>query len=110
MSDDFKKNHKPEPLRLREQIQNMPGWQIKKERLEKIYQFEDFSSAIIFVNKLVNPIEENQNYPRLLITYNRVFVSLFTNQAGGVTLLDLDMAKEFDALAGAQPETKSPDS
>jgi len=104
MAEQPNKFKKPSPLEIREFLLKMPGWTVQSGRLEKEFRFLDFARAMIFMNKIVNPIEENQNYPRLLITYNRVHVSLFTNTAGGITVMDLDMAREFDSLAGEPVE------
>lgn len=102
--EQLAKFKKPTPLEIRGTIKNMTGWSVEKGRLEKEYRFQNFARAMVFLNKIVNPIEENQNYPRILITYNRVHVSMFTNQAGAITVMDLSMAKEFDELAGVSPE------
>lgn len=90
------------PLEVRMRLQSMPGWYIENNRLKREYQFENFVRAMVFVNKIVNPIEENQNYPRITIAYNRVTLSLFTNEVGAVTVMDFEMAAEFDRLAGVQ--------
>lgn len=95
---------KPTPIELRQALQDMPGWIVENGRLEKLFRFQNFARAMVFVNKIVNPIEENQNYPRILITYDRVHVSLFNNAAGAITMIDLDMAKEMDELSGIQPD------
>ncbi|OVE81021.1 hypothetical protein BVY03_05015 [bacterium K02(2017)] len=97
--NDFNKYHKPEALDIREKLQTLPGWVVAKGRLEKEFRFKDFSRALLFVNKIVNPIEENQNYPKILIVYDRVVVSLYTTSAGGITLMDFAMAKEMNELA-----------
>ena len=55
---------------------------------------------MVFVNKIVNPIEEYQNYPKIVITYDRILVSLFTHQAGSLTVMDFEIAKEMNELAG----------
>lgn len=95
--DKFKK---PSAIEIRELLKSMPGWIVDKDRLEKEYRFRDFIEATVFLNKIINPIEENQNYPQVSIAYNRVKVSLFTTTVGAITVMDLAMAKEFDQLAG----------
>lgn len=92
------------PIEVRQRIIGMSGWSVENGRLEKEYRFQNFARAMVFVNKLVNPIEEYQNYPRILITYDRVHVSLFTNQVGAITETDIAMAKEFDELSGEKPD------
>lgn len=98
--ENLAKFKKITPLEMRGKLANMAGWSIDSGRLEKEFRFKDFARAMIFLNKIVNPIEENQNYPRIVITYDRVVTSLFNHQAGGITVMDFEMAVEFDALAG----------
>ena len=103
------KYKKPDPIELRQKLQSMPGWVVVGERLEKIFRLQNFARAMVFVNKIVNPVAEQQNYPKITITYDRVLVSLFTNEAGGITFMDLDMAREMDALAGVPPPVPKED-
>lgn len=89
------------PRELFEALKTLPGWLVVEGRLEKEFRFANFSRALVFVNKIVNPIEEYQNYPKIIITYDRVRLSLHTNAMGGLTTEDLAMAKEMNALAGS---------
>lgn len=80
-------------------IRNHSGWSLENGRLEKTFVFSNFSRAMVFVNKIINPIEEFQSYPVIRIAYNRVLVSLFNNMQGKLTELELSIAKEMDQLA-----------
>lgn len=73
-------------------------WEVVEGRLSKTYFFDNFARALIFVNKIVNPIEEMQHYPRILIAYNRVTISLFTPEKGVVTDKDYLLAKSIDLI------------
>ena len=75
-----------------------PGWSLVQGRLEKTFLFQNFARAIVFVNKIINPIEEFQSYPVIRIAYNRVLVSLFNQMQGYLTDTELQMAKEMDSL------------
>ena len=89
---------------MRERLQKLKGWTVENGRLEKEFRFQNFARAMVFVNKIVNPIEEYQNYPRILITYDRIHVSLFTNEAGAITVMDFEMAQQMEGLAGTPQE------
>lgn len=106
---DTPKYKKLTPLEQREKLIHLKAWTIEGGRLEREYQLKDFVSVMVFLNKAINPIEENQSYPRINIAYNRVKLSLFTNEAGSVTSMDFEMAEELDRLAGepADAENKS---
>lgn len=80
----------------------LKDWAIEDDRLNREYKFKNFVQAVVFLNKTVNPIEENQSYPRITLAYNRVKVSLFTNEAGAITTQDFEMAGQLDAIAGEE--------
>lgn len=75
-----------------------PQWDFSEGHLERTFQFPNFARAMVFVNKIINPIEEFQSYPRIKITYNRVTVSLLDHTRGYLTLNELKMAEEFEKL------------
>lgn len=83
---------------LRAHLEKLSGWVLNKGRLEKTFLFSNFARAAVFFNKMVNPIEENENYPQITIIYNRVLVSLMTPEAGKLTEKDFTLAKSFDEL------------
>lgn len=73
-------------------------WSLQEGRLERTYKLENFARAMVFVNRMVNPIEEFQTYPVVRIAYNRVTVSLFNNMQGCLTQSELKVALEIDHL------------
>ena len=85
-------------LKIRQEIKKLEGWLYLNGRLQKTYKFLDFTRAVLFLNKIVNPIEEQQSYPKIEIAYNQILVSLFNNMAGGITEREMAMAQEFDKL------------
>lgn len=85
-------------LEIRARLEKLSDWILNRGRLEKTYLFPNFARAAIFFNKLVNPIEEQAHYPVIVIAYNRVSVSLSTNEEGSITEKDFVLATAFDAL------------
>lgn len=81
-----------------EHLKKLKDWRIVTGRLEREFRFPSFARAILFVNQIVNPIEEHQSYPQIQITYNRVTVSLFNTEAGRLTEAEFTMAAEMDGL------------
>lgn len=75
------------------QLENLPGWRIKDGELRRTYEFKTFVEAVNFINRLVEPAETAQHHPDLLVSYNRVTVSLTTHDAGGLTQKDFDLAR-----------------
>jgi 4a-hydroxytetrahydrobiopterin dehydratase len=85
-------------------LEQVPGWTVQNQQLVCTYQFGSFVEAIAFVNRLVDPAEAASHHPDLLISYNRVTVSLTTHDAGGLTDLDFALA---EAIAQIHAETPS---
>jgi len=44
--------------------------------------------------------EKMNHHPEWFNVYNRVEVTLSTHSAGGLTMLDIDLAHQMDAIAG----------
>lgn len=85
-------------VEITEQLKKIPGWTIEEGKLRRTYEFDNFVDAIAFVNRLVEPAEAAGHHPDLLISYNRVTVSLTTHDAGGITQKDFDLAKIISRL------------
>jgi 4a-hydroxytetrahydrobiopterin dehydratase len=77
----------------------LPHWNLENSTLICTYEFENFVESVAFVNQLVAPAEAANHHPDVSIAYNRVTISLTTHDAGGLTLLDVDLAKDIEAIA-----------
>lgn len=84
-------------------LAELSGWELSdgKNFIEKSFAFNDFLSAMEFMNKVAIVAEEMNHHPNWFNVYNRVDVALTTHSADGITQLDFDMAKSMDDIAGA---------
>jgi 4a-hydroxytetrahydrobiopterin dehydratase len=94
---------KATPIRFTEvevqrRLRDLPGWTTDGEALFYERTFPDFVSAIAFVNELVAPAEALAHHPDITIQYNRVFLTLTTHDAGGLTELDFALATAINQL------------
>lgn len=80
-------------------LKTLSGWKIANGKLEKEFMFANFPTAVLFVNKLVDPCEDLSHHPSVTINYNRVRLSLFNHHAGGLTEKDFLLAQQIDELA-----------
>ncbi|MBE9100280.1 4a-hydroxytetrahydrobiopterin dehydratase [filamentous cyanobacterium LEGE 07170] len=78
---------------IAQQLQAIPDWSREGDTLLCTYELTDFVDAIAFVNTLVEPAESLGHHPDLMISYNRVMISLTTHDAGGLTALDFALAE-----------------
>lgn len=74
------------------------SWTREGNRLEKVLTFADFRAAMAFVNQLADLAESRNHHPDIAISWNRVTLSLTTHDRGGLTALDLELARDIDAL------------
>jgi len=73
-------------------------WNNSNNELVKTFTFEDFKSALEFVNKVGRLAETAQHHPDIELSWGKVVIHLSTHSEGGVTEKDTELAKEIDNL------------
>jgi len=83
-------------------LQGLPGWSLVdgREAITKRFSFADFSAAFGFMARAALVAERMDHHPEWCNVYNRVDVTLATHDAGGLTALDLELARAMDKIAG----------
>lgn len=74
------------------------GWSYVEPNIQKLFQFETFKEAILFVNALAFAAEKMNHHPDVLIQYNKVTLSVHTHDASGITNKDFELAHIADSL------------
>lgn len=93
---------RPEKLteaELNEALASLPGWTLAGGKLHRDYRFPDFTHAFGFMAAAATAIERMNHHPEWSNVYNRVSVNLTTHDAGGVTSLDVGLARLLDSIA-----------
>jgi 4a-hydroxytetrahydrobiopterin dehydratase len=93
---------RPKKLPLAEVLAELPIWKAAPGDREAICRqmvFGDFSRAFGFMSRVAMQAEKLDHHPEWGNVYNKVDVVLTTHDAGGVTELDLAMAKFVDEAA-----------
>ena len=78
----------------------LPRWAVVDGKLHREYRFDDFARAIGFMTAVATTAERIDHHPEWVNVYNRVTVDLVTHDAGGITALDVELARRMDELAG----------
>ncbi len=78
--------------------QILPSWKFVASGLEKDFKFSNFNSAFGFITRVALLAEANNHHPELLNSFGNVKIRLTTQSHGGVTQLDIDLAKKIDTL------------
>lgn len=95
------------PTRLSESelhaaLATLAGWTLREGKLHRSFQFADFSAAFGFMARVALAAEAMSHHPEWRNVWNRVDVDLTTHDAGGITGLDLALARKMGELAGGQ--------
>ena len=77
------------------------GWTHTEDRLERRFSFPDFGAAMAFMVRVAFVCEAMNHHPNWSNVYSTVEVELWTHDAGGITALDLELARRMSALFGA---------
>ena len=72
-------------------------WRIKDEKLFRVLRFKDFNKAIEFMNQVAITAEAMDHHPEWSNVYNKIEIYLVTHSEGGITQLDIDLAREIDS-------------
>jgi 4a-hydroxytetrahydrobiopterin dehydratase len=82
-------------------LTGLPGWTDVpgREAITRTFTFKDFNEAFGFMSRAALVAEKNDHHPEWRNVYKTVEVVLATHDAGGVTALDIDLAKAMNAIA-----------
>ena len=83
-----------------EALGGLDGWQEVdgRDAITKSFQFKDFSEAFGWMTRAALVAEKMDHHPEWFNVYRTVDVTLATHDAGGLTELDVTLAKAMDAL------------
>ena len=79
-----------------------PHWHVEDGHLVRSATAPTFPEAIAWVVSVAGTAEELDHHPDIDIRWRSVTFRLWTHSAGGVTELDLDLARRIDAQVVTQ--------
>lgn len=79
-------------------LAQLEGWETEDDFIVKEYEFEDFQSALQFVNKIGGLAEEADHHPDINFGWGYAVVALMTHDVEGLTQRDFDLAAKIDSL------------
>ena len=76
------------------------GWEMVEGRdaIQKTFKFENFVDAFGFMTRAAIWAEKWNHHPEWFNVYNRVEVVLTTHDAGGLSTLDVKLARKMETL------------
>lgn len=85
-----------------EALASLSGWRDVdgRDAIAKTFTFKNFNEAFGWMTRVALVAEKMDHHPEWSNVYKTVEVVLSTHDAGGVTELDVKLAKKMDAFAG----------
>ena len=88
---------------VEEALAGLDGWALEEggAAIARSFAFRNFSEAFGFMTRAALAAEKLDHHPEWFNVYKRVDVRLTTHSAGGLTELDIELARRMNRLAGS---------
>jgi len=70
----------------------------RRDAIAREFKFSDFCDAFAFMARIALVAEKRNHHPEWSNVYNKVSITLTTHDAGGLSLLDVELAREIDSV------------
>ena len=92
------------PVKLSEsevdaRMSELPGWRREGDKIRRQFQFADFVGAFSFMTRCALVAEKMDHHPDWSNVWNKVDVTLWSHDAGGITDRDFRLAQAMNAAA-----------
>ena len=94
---------RPQPLSpdaLSAALADLPQWSGDGEAIRRSAELPSFRAAVDAIVRIADVAEELDHHPDVDLRWRTLHVTLSTHSAGGVTDLDIELARRIDALVG----------
>ena len=85
---------------IEQRLDELGDWEREGDEIVKVFEFDDFSSAMEFVNDVARLADRYDHHPDIDIRYNRVKLALSTHSEDVLTPRDFDLAGEIEQSIG----------
>jgi 4a-hydroxytetrahydrobiopterin dehydratase len=86
------------PDEVRTALAALPLWAGDEQGIERALELPSFRAAVDAVVSIADVAEQMDHHPDLDVRWRTLRVAVVTHSAGGVTELDLELARRVDAL------------
>ncbi|MDE0197688.1 MAG: 4a-hydroxytetrahydrobiopterin dehydratase [Caldilineaceae bacterium] len=76
--------------------ENLPTWELRKDRLFRLINTPNWRVTLMTANAIGFLAEAAYHHPRLILNYRSIEIYLTTQDAGGLTQKDLDLALKIE--------------
>ena len=92
---------RPEPLSpddVSAALRGLPLWSGDGDGLRRTVELPGFRDAVAAIGRIADVAEEMDHHPDIDLRWRTLHLTLVSHSAGGVTELDLELARRIDAL------------
>jgi 4a-hydroxytetrahydrobiopterin dehydratase len=79
-------------------LRDLPLWSGDGDGLRRTVELPSFRDAVAAINAIADVAEEMDHHPDIDLRWRTLHLSLVSHSAGGVTELDLALARRIDAV------------
>ena len=94
---------------VEERLAELDGWRLKEDKIKKSFKFDNFASALAFVNHVGEIAERLDHHPDIKFGWGYAKVKTTTHDRDGVTDFDIELARQIDGLSGAAKVPDDPE-
>lgn len=82
---------------------DLPGWSLAENSgsISRTFSFRNFSEAFAFMTRVALVAEKMDHHPDWSNVYKTVAITLNTHDAGGLTALDMELARKINRIFGS---------
>jgi 4a-hydroxytetrahydrobiopterin dehydratase len=85
-------------------LPDLPLWSGGPDGIQRTLELPSFRAAVEAISMIADVAEQLDHHPDMDLRWTKVRVAVVTHSAGGLTELDLELARRVDALfPAAQP-------
>ena len=88
------------PDELAAALPSLPQWSGDVDGLHRSAELPSFRDAVAAIGSIADIAEEMDHHPDIDLRWRTLHLTLVSHSAGGVTELDLELARRIDALLG----------
>ena len=92
------KHEKLEVAEIQAHLNQMSGWVLKENFIEKMFTFKDFAEAFSFMTRVAFHAEKADHHPNWSNVYNKVHIKLQSHDKGGITDRDIALARIIEEI------------
>ena len=82
-------------------LHGLPSWSGDGDGIRRTVELPTFREAVDAIVRIADVAEEMDHHPDVDLRWRTVHLSVVSHSAGGVTELDLELARRIDALLPA---------